>query len=183
MMSTQPVTTSPAQNTQPQFNFQSAGGLLSTLQDLLPAQTGHQDGSIPPASLSNVLQSLQSSYQNTGAGAASPLPLSPMCSRACSRVIRTLELGQHPPCLSLQCAPELAVELSEHWSWGSYPHRCNKCYCCHNLHRHIAKYTPYLPLCYSPSHTTHSPHTTPHSCGRRRACCSARCSGSTVTLT
>merc|ERR1719206_1266758 len=69
-MSTQPVTTPPAQNTQPQFNFQSAGGLLSTLQDLLPAQAGHQDPSIPPASLSNVLQSLQSSYQNTGAGAA-----------------------------------------------------------------------------------------------------------------
>jgi len=69
-MSTQPVTTSPAQNTQPQFNFQSAGGLLSTLQDLLPAQAGHQEGSIPPASLSNVLQSLQSSYQSTGAGAA-----------------------------------------------------------------------------------------------------------------
>eukprot|EP00092_Neocalanus_flemingeri_P041280 GFUD01044951.1.p1 GENE.GFUD01044951.1~~GFUD01044951.1.p1 ORF type:complete len:4316 (+),score=1501.53 GFUD01044951.1:136-13083(+) len=65
MSGQQPVSTTAAQDTQPQFTFQSAGGLLSSLQDLLPTQG--QD-TIPPASLSSVLQTLHSSYQNTGAG-------------------------------------------------------------------------------------------------------------------
>jgi len=59
------VSTTAGQDSQPQFTFQSAGGLLSSLQDLLPAQG--QD-TIPPASLSSVLQTLSSSYQNSGSG-------------------------------------------------------------------------------------------------------------------
>jgi len=63
------TTAAPSQDTQPQFTFQTAGGLLSSLQDLLPSQQQHQDTTSPPASLSTVLQSLQSSYQNTAATA------------------------------------------------------------------------------------------------------------------
>jgi len=70
-MSTQAVSTTAAQDTQPQFTFQSAGGLLSSLQDLLPTTQQGQDTipTIPPASLSSVLQTLQSSYQATGGSA------------------------------------------------------------------------------------------------------------------
>merc|ERR1712142_807311 len=73
-MSAQAISTTAAQDTHPQFTFQSAGGLLSSLQDLLPSQGPE---SIPPASLSSVLQSLQSGYQNTGSAVGSVAPAPP----------------------------------------------------------------------------------------------------------
>lgn len=62
-----PALTSTAPSQADQQLLASAGGLLSSLQDLLP---GPGQPGVPPTSLSTVLQSLSSTYANTGAGSA-----------------------------------------------------------------------------------------------------------------
>jgi len=110
-MSAQAISTTAAQDTHPQFTFQSAGGLLSSLQDLLPSQ-GQE--SIPPASLSSVLQSLQSGYQNTGSavGSVAPAPPDTNNTNIVEPVTTTAEaLSGLPPTFQFATPPPLFPTL------------------------------------------------------------------------